>query len=112
MEKWLQEISWDQLKDWLDYRDLEPFGEVREDLRIGALASVILNTTIDTEKIGGMLHPYSYVSGWSEERVYSLGMVPREVEKVVEDDSDKTLNNPIVWNNFVTRLQKGLRKVT
>ncbi len=35
--------SWDQLKTWLAYYQLEPFGEERDDLRAGIVAAAVTN---------------------------------------------------------------------
>lgn len=36
-------MPWDTFREWLAYYELEPFGEVRADLRAGIVASVIAN---------------------------------------------------------------------
>lgn len=112
---WLSRISWDQLWRWIRYTDLEPVGDERADLRIGALASVIYNMNLDTRKTG-VIQPYRYISGWSNDKVHMLAFRP-EPEDLVSDvmasssagqsSADRTLNNPTVWENF----KAGLRKV-
>lgn len=50
VEAWLHEISWRQLKLWMEYAELEPFGEERADLRAGIVASMIANVNRDPRK--------------------------------------------------------------
>jgi hypothetical protein len=40
----LAEISSEQLSEWMAYSKLEPWGEDRDDLRMGIVASVIANS--------------------------------------------------------------------
>lgn len=87
--------------------DLEPIGEERADLRMGALASVILNMNLDTKSLGGALQPLSYISGWGRDRVYVLALKPEEIGEISHSD---TLNNPINWQNFKTGLIKVYSK--
>lgn len=42
----LREMTWGQFMEWNQYADLEPFGEQREDLRAGIIASSIVNILI------------------------------------------------------------------
>lgn len=86
----------------------EPIGEERDDLRIGALASVFLNMNIDTKETGGILKPQSYISGWGEDRVYVLGVKSPEMEEAeARAKVDNSLNNPIVFDNFIANLAHG-----
>lgn len=39
----MSEISVHEFREWRAYYDLEPFGEERQDLRIGSLVATILN---------------------------------------------------------------------
>lgn len=79
-------------------------------MRAGALASVMLNMNIDTKKIGGLLEPKDYISGWGEDRTYIMALKPPKVEKETDSSSDssidRTVNNPVVWENFTTNLVK------
>lgn len=95
----------------------EPHGEERDDLRIGALASVIWNCNIDTKAIGGPLQPLSYLSGWNSDRVSFLALKPKELEQaqaqsgsivsIGNGGSGKlNLDDPIGWENFTTGLRK------
>ena len=56
---------------WLEFMEEEPHGEERQDLRIGALGSILLNTTLDTRDEGPLL-PDSYIAGWDNERTFYL----------------------------------------
>lgn len=113
---WLSKISWDQLERWVDFFDKEPHGEERDDLRIGALASVIWNCNIDTKAIGGPLQPLSYLSGWNGDRVSFLALKPKKLEQDQVGSSagnagnigsgKLNLNDPIGWENFTTGLRK------
>jgi hypothetical protein len=40
----LEEMSWEQLREWHQFAQLEPFGEERDDLRAGIVASTIVNS--------------------------------------------------------------------
>jgi len=40
----LSAMTWQQLVEWSWYDQLDPFGEMRADLRMGSLASTIVNT--------------------------------------------------------------------
>lgn len=39
----LEEITSRELSEWMAYNEIEPFGEDREDLRMGIIASTIAN---------------------------------------------------------------------
>lgn len=39
----LREISIHEFREWRAYYDLEPFGEERQDLRIGSIVSTLVN---------------------------------------------------------------------
>jgi hypothetical protein len=85
---------------------IEPIGEERADLRVGALASVFLNMNIDTKATGGVLQPERYVSGWGPDRVYMLAIKPPGMDQESTKE-DQSLNNPIVWDNFTASLAHG-----
>lgn len=38
---WLDEISWEQFQEWMYYKQIEPFGEERADVRSGVAAAGI-----------------------------------------------------------------------
>jgi hypothetical protein len=42
----LSEMTWDQLLEWHEYAQLEPFGEERADLRSGIITANIVNVLI------------------------------------------------------------------
>jgi hypothetical protein len=101
---------------------LEPIGDERDDLRIGALASVIYNMNLDTRKTG-VIKSYRYVTGWGNDKVHMLALEPNAEDAKAANQgsgygpgsgsgSDCTLNNPIVWENFKAGLKKvyGARK--
>lgn len=46
----LQEMSWEQFREWMYYAEVEPFGEERGDLQAGIVASVIANVNRDPKK--------------------------------------------------------------
>lgn len=107
VESWLETISWDQLKDWLEYVEDEPIGEERDDLRIGALMTVMYNMNIDTRETGP-LKSHRYISGWGEDRVHALVLRP-QMDKTDSDGNgsgDQSLNNPTNFANFKTGLVK------
>jgi len=87
--------------------EVEPIGEERDDLRIGALASVLLNLNIDTKAVGGSLQPQSYISGWGKDLVYVLTIKPPELDEIVTSPSSSPLSDPIAWENFTSELVKG-----
>lgn len=37
-------MSWEQLREWLQYESLEPWGERWQDLRFGLLAAILINS--------------------------------------------------------------------
>lgn len=43
-------MSWEQFSEWQEYYTLEPFGEERDDLRAGTIASVIANVNRDPRR--------------------------------------------------------------
>lgn len=91
---------------------MEPIGEERDDLRIGALASVIYNMNLDTRKLGGPIKAHRYITGWADDRVHMMMLVPDQTQiegnlSGHQSGSDHTLNNPSVWQNF----KAGLKKV-
>lgn len=96
----------------------EPHGEERQDLRIGALGSILLNTTLDTRDEGPLL-PDSYIAGWDNERTFYLTVkspqlleeerLARERGEVREQQSGGRkldLNDPVGWENFAVGLRK------
>lgn len=106
VESWLETISWDQLKDWLEFVEDEPIGEEREDLRTGALMTAMYNMNIDT-KDKGPLKSHRYISGWGEDRVHALVLRPEAGEKGSGNvTGDQSLNNPTNFANFKTGLIK------
>jgi hypothetical protein len=89
----------------------EPQGEERDDLRIGALASVIWNCNLDTSKIGGMIEPHSYLSGWNNDRVGIMAFQSQQEKERVKEESTGlglNLNDPVDWENFTTGLIKAV----
>ncbi len=40
----LQGMTWSQLIGWHEFSIIEPFGEEREDLRMGTIAAILVNT--------------------------------------------------------------------
>lgn len=42
----LDEMTWEQYREWNDYATMEPFGEERDDMRAGIVASSIVNTLV------------------------------------------------------------------
>jgi hypothetical protein len=46
----LAEISWREFLEWLQFAQLEPFDEEREDQRVGALRATIVNVNRDIKK--------------------------------------------------------------
>lgn len=87
--------------------DLEPIGEERADLRMGALASVLLNINIDTKKIGGLIQPRRYITGWGDDRVYVM-VLKQEDEKESVEEKKPDINDPSVWNSFVRDLSMAI----
>lgn len=111
VDRWLSEITWDQLSEWLIYTGQEPVGEERDDLRIGALASVMWNCNIDTRE--GTVVPQSYVAGFNKERNGIFAFCSekgREKERGEGGSQTGTLdlNDPIGWENFTTGLVKAV----
>lgn len=110
MDGWLKTITWDQLRTWIDFVDEEPIGEERADLRTGALATVIYNMNLDTKSIGGVITPHRYVSAWGKDHEHVLALKPRETRKPdapIDNATDTTVNNPVVWENFIAGLVKS-----
>lgn len=50
MAQLLNEISSEELTEWMAYAELEPFGEERADLRSATVAAVIANANRDRKK--------------------------------------------------------------
>lgn len=101
--------------------DQEPQGEERDDLRIGALASVIWNCNLDTKEMGGPLVPDSYIAGWKDEdRIAVLALRPKQADREDGEKQPTTkkasgsgsgsldLNDPVDWENFTTGLIKSV----
>lgn len=117
IDAWLERISWDTLKEWLDFMDEEPIGEERADLRAGALASVLWNVNLDTKKLGGSVKPLGYVSGVGDGRMCVIALKPDDYQESEGSAggayADQTLNDPIVWENHVAQMIKyhgGIKK--
>ncbi len=43
----LQEISWDEFLEWIEYASLEPFDETRADYRAASICALIANVNRD-----------------------------------------------------------------
>lgn len=52
---WLHSITWEQFQTWMDYYQVEPFGEERADLRIATLTALTANINRDPDE-----HPDAY----------------------------------------------------
>lgn len=83
---------------------------------------MIYNMNMDTRQTG-IIKPYRYITGWGSDKVHMLAPEPsaEDVKAVGQNsnqtlgsDSDRTLNNPTVWENFKAGLQKvyGTRKAS
>jgi len=46
----LSQMSWPQFCDWVEYAELEPFGEERADMRSALIASILANVNRDPKK--------------------------------------------------------------
>lgn len=100
------------MSEWIDFTHDEPIGEERDDLRIGALSSTILNMNIDTRKIGGSIKPQDYSVGWNESRNQIFGLVPVSMQgNNIISNEGKDINDPEVWKATKASLLSGLKKV-
>lgn len=46
----LDELSWFELLEWMEFADLEPFDEERADMRAGSICATIANVNRDPKK--------------------------------------------------------------
>lgn len=61
----MDRMSSRQLSAWMAYDSLEPFGEAREDLRAGIIASTIVNVRVDPKK-GKYAKPQDFMPQFDE----------------------------------------------
>lgn len=98
------------MSEWLDFTSEEPIGEERADLRTGALATVIWNTSLDTKKMGGQINPTRYVVGWGRDRNHIMTLKPKEkIQTDTENLPDQTLNNKSKWSDFKANMKAYAR---
>jgi hypothetical protein len=116
IHQWLSRLPLSELLGWIAYMELEPLTPERDDMRMGALLALMRNLNVDTQKYGWS-EPLNYVSGQGKDNVYFLGYHKKPIEQwdadKVGSDSDRTLNNPRVWDEFkgtLISLAKGQRK--
>lgn len=53
----LRRITAAQFREWLAYFELEPFGPAREDLRAGAIAAAVYNSSLGRKKGSRAIKP-------------------------------------------------------
>jgi hypothetical protein len=103
----LDRISWSQLSKWIEFRRLHPIGEERDDLRIGALGSIIWNCNIDTRN-GKDIKADKYIVGWGRDRNHVLRFHPERKDQV-NGSNDQSLNNPAVWADFKANMKAAAK---
>lgn len=111
MDKWLKEISWQQLCEWIEYKD--DYGEERNDLRMGAIASLLVNLNVDTRKIGGNTRPNRYISTWDDKRDYHL-VYQYDIKSNSDDNNKLKTSNRLTkesWENIKTGFAKAFGRV-
>lgn len=64
----LRTMSWRQFTAWGAYAQVEPFGELRADLRAGQIASILANTNRDPAKMPKPFSMWDFVIAGGEER--------------------------------------------
>ena len=60
-------MSWGQFREWMAYAKTEPFGERRDDLRSGVVASTIANANRDAQKHPEPFSPADFVLNFRDE---------------------------------------------
>lgn len=99
------------MQDWIAFRRLHPIGEERDDLRIGALGSIIWNCNIDTRN-GKDIKADRYIVGWGRDRKHVMQFRPHD--NSLENDSDGSetdgsLNNPAVWAELKANIKAAAK---
>jgi len=56
----LEEIDWDQLREWREYDELEPLGDRGAELRLARTMALTMNIHADTKK-HGVFDPLDYL---------------------------------------------------
>lgn len=69
----LAEMSTEQFFFWRAYYSLEPFGEKRQDLRIGTLASLIANVNRDPRKRSRPFSPEDFFTSLQDKKRKKVG---------------------------------------
>lgn len=64
----LERIDARELTEWMAYAGLEPFGEVRADLRSGIVASVIANVNRDPKRRPRAFEPGDFMPKFEDEK--------------------------------------------
>jgi hypothetical protein len=67
VEELLRRISSQELSEWMAFYQFEPFGEERDDLRAGIVASTVANANRDPKK-GRALKPQDFMPQFDRER--------------------------------------------
>ena len=64
----LARVSSRELSEWMAYAKIEPFGEVRADLRAGIIASTVANTARDPKKRRRPFQPREFMPRFERQR--------------------------------------------
>lgn len=72
-------ISSAEFAEWMAYAELEPFGQGREDVRAGVIASLIANVNRDADKRSTPFEPFDFFPNLGE------GAAPVQEEKTPEE---------------------------
>jgi len=64
----LARVSSRELSEWMAYAEIEPFGEVRADLRAGIIASTVANTARDPKKRRRPFQPREFMPRFERPR--------------------------------------------
>lgn len=82
-------MSWSQFREWMAYAKIEPFGEYRDDLRSGVVASIVANVNRDSKK-----HPEPFSPS---DFVLQFGDAQDRGARSARSSSRQPLRDPSAW---------------
>jgi hypothetical protein len=79
----LEHISSLELSEWMAYDQVEPFGELRADLRAGIITATIANVNRDADKHREPFTPQDFMPNFDQVESKPQGMTPEETLAMV-----------------------------
>lgn len=92
----LSSISSKELSEWAVYYELEPFGEERDDLRMGVISSTIAN--VNRSKNSKVYKPQDFIPKFGEQHRQTWQQQLKAVEVINQIFHGEDLRKEKIWN--------------